>query len=152
RQRAQPVDAVQGLRHLPQSHPTAAAASRDHRRTGAATLPAADAVTAPPATMSVQILGKTSEYGFVGGRRRYNAGRRDRALLRRLEVRRLALELHWPEHGVQARIAERLGVSQATVSRDVAAVVIPRRCPTCDCELDARAVARLTRRGLLPRR
>jgi hypothetical protein len=92
------------------------------------------------------------QWGFVGGRRRYNSVRRARAEFRRLEVMRLALELHWPEFGVQAEIARLLDVSQATISRDVAAVLVPVRCPTCDHELDARAVERLTRRGVLPRR
>jgi hypothetical protein len=92
------------------------------------------------------------QWGFVGGRRRYNSVRRARAWHRRLEVVALARELHWPEFGVQAEIARRLGVSEATVSRDVAAVLVPTRCPTCECELDAWAVARLTRRGVLPRR
>ncbi len=69
-------------------------------------------------------------------------------MFRRHEVMKLALELHWPEHGVQAEIARRLGVSEATVSRDLATIA-PVRCPTCEHELDAYDAARLTRRGRL---
>lgn len=55
-------------------------------------------------------------------RRRYNAMRRDMARLRQVEVVR-KLAAYGIYHGVQARIAEELGVSKATISRDVRAVL-----------------------------
>jgi len=67
----------------------------------------------------------------AAGRRHYNAVRRFRAAWRRREVARLVLEggAGW---GYQARIARELGVSRATVCRDVAwlhAESLP--CPNC---------------------
>jgi predicted transcriptional regulator len=56
----------------------------------------------------------------AGGRRRYNAQRQRAMLVRRLKVLALALELGHGR-GVQAEIARLLGVSQATISRDLAA-------------------------------
>ncbi len=62
----------------------------------------------------------------AGGRRAYNARRRDEALLRRSEVARLSL--HWSrahsplQRGKGAWIARQLGVSEATISRDLAAI------------------------------
>src|SRR5438309_25834 len=57
----------------------------------------------------------------AGGRRAYNALRRDRAILRRLEVARLFFEAgaYLGPHGIQARIARQWGVSEATISRDI---------------------------------
>jgi len=55
----------------------------------------------------------------AGGRRAYNALRRDLAGFRRLDVARLLLKYGCCKRGVQARIARELSVSQATVSRDV---------------------------------
>jgi DNA-directed RNA polymerase specialized sigma24 family protein len=48
------------------------------------------------------------------------------------EVVRLLGELGWA-YGVQAAIARRLGVSEATVSRDIQRVILPlyAECPTC---------------------
>lgn len=68
----------------------------------------------------------------AGGRARYNALRRDLARIRRKEVERLLLT--WGhDHGVQARIAAHLGVSPATISRDLTAILpLYRPCPTCD--------------------
>ena len=63
----------------------------------------------------------TSEQVFkrAGGRRRYNLQRQEAAEARRGEVRRL-LDLYGRHRrGVQARIARELGVSRATISRDV---------------------------------
>lgn len=58
-------------------------------------------------------------YRRAGGRRRYNLQRQKAARARRDEVRRL-LELYGEQRrGTQARIARELGVSEATVSRDV---------------------------------
>jgi hypothetical protein len=76
----------------------------------------------------------------AGGRRRYNATRQARAELRRAEVVRLLGTLGL-RHGTQAVIARRLGVSEATISRDVTAVFgyRPRRCRCCGCACDALA-------------
>ncbi len=54
----------------------------------------------------------------AGGRRAYNALRRDLAAFRRLDVARMLLK-YGHRRGVQARIARELSVSEATVSRDV---------------------------------
>jgi hypothetical protein len=75
----------------------------------------------------------------AAGRRRHNALRRFRAQLRRVQVLNLAGELGGFHPGVQAQIARLLGVSEATISRDVAAILSgpdPRdagRCPFCGC-------------------
>jgi hypothetical protein len=67
----------------------------------------------------------------AGGRRHYNAVRRFRAMFRRLEVARL-LSSVIPKRGEQTRIARALGVSRATISRDIAFLrdeSLP--CPSC---------------------
>ncbi len=70
----------------------------------------------------------------ASGRRRYNADRKLQAQMRRLEV--ASLMQRWGGgHGVQARIARHLGVSEATISRDVRALLQEgraTRCPFCD--------------------
>ena len=55
----------------------------------------------------------------AGGRRRYNEVRAHNASLRRLRVLEL-LRTFGSGHGAGARIARALGVSAATVSRDLA--------------------------------
>jgi hypothetical protein len=73
------------------------------------------------------------------GRRHYNAVRSLRRALRRREVARLLLEYSQRSgglaHGLQARIARELGVSQGTVSRDVRFLLEQGRracaCPLC---------------------
>ena len=68
----------------------------------------------------------------AGGRRRYNAVRQFKALLRRQRV--VELLLRWGmRRGVQSRIAVELGVHRSTVSKDVAAL-LPEHppCPECD--------------------
>jgi hypothetical protein len=70
----------------------------------------------------------------ASGRRQYNAVRHLRAFFRRQEVAELLDQLGY-RHGVQVVIARRLGVSPATISRDVAVVLAaPRRCPRCGYE------------------
>ncbi len=65
------------------------------------------------------------------GRRAYNALRRDRAMLRRQKVVQL-LRRYGRGHGVQARMARELGVSEATISRDIAALwALGHGCPCC---------------------
>lgn len=61
---------------------------------------------------------------LVGGRRRYNEVRQLRALNRRSLVlaRLVESEGGWLAHGWAANLAKELGVSAATISRDVAAL------------------------------
>jgi len=67
----------------------------------------------------------------AAGRRAYNARRTEAALLRRVEVVGLYRRLG-RRHGVQAEVARRLGVSQATVSRDLQALrELMAPCPCC---------------------
>jgi DNA invertase Pin-like site-specific DNA recombinase len=67
----------------------------------------------------------------AAGRYKYNAIRRVQAQLRRREVLKLLGEIGWT-YGSQVRIARQLGVSEATISRDLA-VILPlvEECPTC---------------------
>jgi hypothetical protein len=67
----------------------------------------------------------------AAGRRHYNTVRRFRAAWRRCEVARMVLE-SGIGRGYQARIARELGVSRATVCRDVAWLHAESRpCPSC---------------------
>jgi len=67
----------------------------------------------------------------AGGRRAYNALRRDQKLFRRLDASHLLLK-YGHSRGVQARIATVLGVSEATISRDVKATLYaPHVCKAC---------------------
>jgi hypothetical protein len=72
----------------------------------------------------------------AGGRRAYNALRRIDVEIRRMKVLKL-LRRYGFRHGIQARIAHELGVSEATISRDIAALR-PRHvaCPTCESCVD----------------
>jgi hypothetical protein len=56
---------------------------------------------------------------WAGGRRRYNFQRELAARARREKVRSLMASYGRKARGVQARIARELGVSEATISRDV---------------------------------
>ncbi len=69
----------------------------------------------------------------AGGRRHFNAVRQFRALHRRMKiVESLRVQGSFAERGVQARLARQLGVSEATISRDIAAILkISAPCPTC---------------------
>lgn len=68
----------------------------------------------------------------AGGRRRYNAERRDQVLARRRQVADLLHKYGLIKHGTQARIADELGVSRATVHRDVRAILkLHRLCACC---------------------
>jgi hypothetical protein len=59
--------------------------------------------------------------------------RRDRALYRRILVTELLLRDGWT-YGAQARIAEELGVSDATISRDLKTIFPGAiQCPVCAC-------------------
>lgn len=67
----------------------------------------------------------------AAGRRKYHALRRLRACLRRREVLRLLGEWGWT-YGVQARLSRHLGVSRATICRDVQMLLpLVEPCPTC---------------------
>jgi hypothetical protein len=59
----------------------------------------------------------------AAGRARYNSLRAFRAQMRRGEVLQLLHAWGW-RHGVQARIAEALRVSESTISQDLA-VILP---------------------------
>ena len=58
----------------------------------------------------------------AGGRRRYNAERQAARELRRAELARLLAVSAWWRECPYAALAVRLGVSRATICRDVAAV------------------------------
>jgi hypothetical protein len=65
------------------------------------------------------------------GRRKFNAIRQLKAQLRRGQVLRLLHDLGWG-YRVQVKIAAALGVSEATVSRDLKTILpLYRECPTC---------------------
>ena len=70
----------------------------------------------------------------AGGRARYNGVRTLRAQIRRAEVARLLLRHGW-RYGTGVRIAEALGVSEATVSRDIYRLFretpLRSHCPIC---------------------
>jgi DNA-binding NarL/FixJ family response regulator len=57
-------------------------------------------------------------YRRAGGRRRYHAQRKREAEERRARVAELVMQWGWVQ-GTQARIARELGVSEATISRDM---------------------------------
>lgn len=68
----------------------------------------------------------------AGGRRAYNAARRVQAQERRRQVAELLNKYGLLEYGTQARIADELGVSRATVHRDVRAILkLVRLCECC---------------------
>ena len=74
-----------------------------------------------------------AEYAYrrAGGRNRYNSIRQMRADMRVAKVSEL-LQKYPHERGLQARIAEELGVSEATISRDVGRLMHSgHRCPAC---------------------
>lgn len=84
----------------------------------------------------------------AGGRRSYNARRRRAALSRRRRlVERLGeLGFTW---GIQARLAAELGVSPATVSRDLAAVFpLAQECPCCGSLVERRGLPELLAQAL----
>lgn len=67
----------------------------------------------------------------ASGRRAYNAQRQREAWARRVEVAKRLKETGL-QRGARAQIARELGVSEATVSRDVAAMLpIAMECPCC---------------------
>ena len=83
----------------------------------------------------------------AGGRRKYNALRRDRAEFRRIEVADRLVTYGWT-YGVQARIAEELGVSDATISRDLKAIFPGAiQCPVCACRHPLERWKELERQG-----
>lgn len=67
----------------------------------------------------------------AAGRRLYNARRSEEREWRRLDVLAYLQERGW-YHGLQAKIARELGVSEATISRDIASILYTNQwCPTC---------------------
>jgi hypothetical protein len=72
----------------------------------------------------------------AAGRRRYNGVRQAQAQLRRALVLHLVIDYGGLHRGVQAKIARDLGVSEATISRDLRGILAPTkraRCPLCGC-------------------
>ena len=68
----------------------------------------------------------------AGGRNRYNARRRLAAMIRRMRVMELLKGGSVLERGTQARLARALAVSEATISRDIAALLYGGEfCPRC---------------------
>ncbi len=63
----------------------------------------------------------------AGGRRHYNSVRQFRAALRRTELAHLlvtgAVGSPFFDRGTQRRLADRLGVSETTISRDIATLL-----------------------------
>jgi hypothetical protein len=71
-----------------------------------------------------QMLTAEQIFKRAGGRRRYNMRRQDAARARRTEVLRLLKLYGSHKRGVRARIARELGVSAATISRDVRDILL----------------------------
>lgn len=70
----------------------------------------------------------------AGGRRRYNSVRNLQAVMRRMEVINLVNtgSLGLTEWGTQTRVAAALGVSRATVCRDMKRLLeMGQACPCC---------------------
>jgi predicted DNA-binding transcriptional regulator YafY len=69
----------------------------------------------------------------AGGRRRYNASRKFLVANRRMELSRLlSAQGSLFERGTQARMARKLGVSRATICRDIEYLLrLGRPCPHC---------------------
>ncbi len=93
----------------------------------------------------------------VGGRNRYNALRRERARIRRDRILLIMNRsgMSFVTRGVQRMLAQRLGVSEATISRDLVGILAPRRekadpCPFCGAKPLTEAAALAIRTGRLP--
>lgn len=69
----------------------------------------------------------------AGGRRHYNAWRKALAAHRRRKISRwLSVRGRMFERGIQTRLARRLGVSRATICRDMAYLLrLGWPCPRC---------------------
>lgn len=79
----------------------------------------------------------------AAGRYRYNLTRKMDAARRRADVQKLARELARvgvPVRGMQAVIADRLGIPKSTLSRDFKEIKLdagrPTRCPHCGRSLE----------------
>jgi hypothetical protein len=83
----------------------------------------------------------------AAARRHYNALRREHAQQRRNQVLQLLGDYGGLHRGVQARIARQLGVSEATISRDLRAVLTGYDrhafCPLCGCSGHVNPTGRL---------
>jgi hypothetical protein len=82
----------------------------------------------------------------AGGRRHYNAWRQHLAFYRRVKLSRLLFAKgKLFERGNQARLARELGVSRATICRDVRAILAwGHPCPCCGAYTKPPAVASIT--------
>ena len=78
-------------------------------------------------------IGDAAAYRRASGRRHYNSVRRDRARYRQVYEVQDLLAKYGFAFGVQAAIARKLGVSPATISRDIKALLAGwnARCPHC---------------------
>jgi hypothetical protein len=73
--------------------------------------------------------------------------RRDRAQYRRIEVAQRVLRDGWT-HGIQSRVAQELGVSDATISSDLKAIFPGAiQCPACACRHPLERWRELEREG-----
>jgi hypothetical protein len=75
----------------------------------------------------------------ASGRRRYNKWRAFVALYRQTKLLEMLGEHDWPfKHGAQAAMARHLGVSEATISRDLKSMFKSHAvCPTCQTMVHA---------------
>jgi DNA invertase Pin-like site-specific DNA recombinase len=85
-------------------------------------------------------------FKLASARRRYNRERRTAASARRAQIARLLDEYGSKRRGARARIARELGVSRATVTRDVAQLNFERWFNSLPA---AEKIALLNRHGLL---
>ena len=81
----------------------------------------------------------------AAARRRWNSVRQARAAVRRGQIAEMLTGVGFLVPGMQARIAATLGVSRATISRDVQAILRGVPAPMCPCcgALRAQALDRL---------
>ncbi len=95
--------------------------------------------------MSKICVPKSAEeaYRRAGGRRRYHTQRRREAEERRARVAELVMRWGWVQ-GTQVRIARELGVSEATISRDMRRIYAS---PEKDRLLLQRTIAKALKKG-----
>jgi hypothetical protein len=84
----------------------------------------------------VKIVNSAEEWDEIcrlaGGRRRYNAQRKFLAEMRRIQLVKLFDKYDPFEWGSRKKLAEELGVSEATISRDIAKLLYQASRPDLD--------------------